>query len=250
MFRFWEWSPSRAENRLALTLAFAWLAYPYTAFALQSNSNDSLLSAVIVWSLVLFASPLARGGLLAVAGLAKFAPLALAPLYAAGRRGLRVRTAAERRRSLKPALLFSCAFLLAAALLLAHPAVDPGLSEFYDRTIRSQIDRDSPFSIWGQTDLGWLQTIFKAFAVWLALFVAFFPRKRSLTQVAALGAAVIIAVQITLEHWFYLYIPWFLPGLLLAMAVSSQRRDAAAPAPAADPAREPALAAASPAPGA
>ncbi len=235
MFRVWEWSPARAENRLALTLVFAWLAYPYTDFALQSNSNDALLSAAIVWSLVLFASPLARGGLLAVAGLAKFAPLALAPLYAAGRRGIRVRSGEERRRSIRPALLFSGAFLLAAALLLAHPAVDPGLSEFYDRTIRSQVDRDSPFSIWGQTDLEWLQTALKAFAVWLALFVAFFPRKRSLTQVAALGAAVIIAVELTLEHWFYLYIPWFLPGLLLAMAVSSRSRSREAerePAPA------------------
>ena len=32
-------------------------------------------------------------------------------------------------------------------------------------------------------------------------------------------------VEITLEHWFYLYIPWFLPGLLLAMAVSSSPRE-------------------------
>ena len=42
-------------------LAFAWVAYPYTAFALQSNSNDSLVAALLVWSLALFARPLARG---------------------------------------------------------------------------------------------------------------------------------------------------------------------------------------------
>jgi hypothetical protein len=208
-----------------------------------------MLSALIVWSLVLFASPVARGGLIATAGLAKFAPLALAPLYAAGRRGIRLRTAEERRRSLKPLLLFAGAFALTAILLLAHPAVDPGLSEFYDRTIRSQVDRVSPFSIWGQADIEWLHTLVKAFAVWLALFVAFFPRKRSLTQVAALGAAVIIAIELTLEHWFYLYIPWFLPGLLLAMAVSS-RAEPPDPDPAAPVAApEPALAGASPATG-
>ena len=55
-------------------LAFAWLAYPYTAFALQSNSNDSLVAALLAWSLALFARPLARGALLALAALAKFAP--------------------------------------------------------------------------------------------------------------------------------------------------------------------------------
>ena len=81
-------------------LAFAWLAYPYTAFALQSNSNDSLVAALLVWSLVLFARPLARGALLALAALAKFAPLVLAPLYAAGERGLADRLSGRRRGSL------------------------------------------------------------------------------------------------------------------------------------------------------
>ena len=42
-------------------------------------------------------------------------------------------------------------------LLLAHPAIDPGLATFWDRTVRSQIERESPFSIWGLEDgLRWL----------------------------------------------------------------------------------------------
>ena len=57
--------PGRAGRELGAILAFAWVAYPYTAFALQSNSNDSLIAALLVWSLVLFARPLARGALLA-----------------------------------------------------------------------------------------------------------------------------------------------------------------------------------------
>ncbi len=94
--------------------------------------------------------------------------------------------------------------------MLALPAVDPGLATFYDRTVKSQVDRTSPFSIWGQDhSLEWLQTVVKALAVGLALLVAFVPRRRSLVQVAALAAAVLIAVQLTAEHWFYLYIPWF-----------------------------------------
>ena len=79
------------------------------------------------------------------------------------------------------------------------------------------------FSIWGQADLEWLHSLVKVAAVLLAIVVAFLPRTRSLTQVAALAGAVTIAIQLTLEHWFYLYIPWFLPMLLLAMAVTATR---------------------------
>lgn len=222
-------SPTRRDNTLGLILVFAWVAYPYSAFALQSNSNDALLSALLVWSLVLFAAPLARGALLGAAALAKFAPLALVPLFAAGERGLSLRAeeghrSQSRFASLRPVALFAAAFLAASVLFIAHPAVDPGLAAFYDRTVKSQVDRVSPFSIWGQADIEWIQTLAKLFAVGLGVLVAFVPRERSLTQVAALAGAVIIAIEITLEHWFYLYIPWFLPMLLLAMAVTSTSR--------------------------
>ena len=94
--------------------------------------------------------------------------------------------------------------------MLALPAIDPGLASFYDRTVKSQVNRTSPFSVWGQDhSLEWLQTVVKAFAVGLALLVAFIPRRRTIPQIAALGAAVLIAIQLTAEHWFYLYIPWF-----------------------------------------
>ena len=167
--------------------------------------------------LVLFASPIARGGLLAAASMAKFAPLPLVPLYAAGGRGIRLRSRDDRRVSLRPLVLFALSLLFFAGLLLAYPAVDPGLSQFWERTVQSQLDRDSPFSIWGIYDLGPLQTIAKAGLVALGVIVAFFPWRRTLIQIAALSAALIIAVELVLEHWFYLYIPWFLGAMLLAM---------------------------------
>ena len=69
---------------LGIALAYAWVAYPFTLFALESNSNDTLV-AVLVLAALLAASyrskfaPAARGVFAALAGLAKFAPLALAP---------------------------------------------------------------------------------------------------------------------------------------------------------------------------
>ena len=37
--------PGPEGRRLAATLAFGWAAYPYTAYALESNSNDTLVAA-------------------------------------------------------------------------------------------------------------------------------------------------------------------------------------------------------------
>ena len=54
----------------------------------------------------------------------------------------------------------------------------------------------------------------------------------------ALGAALLIALQITLHHWFYLYIVWFFPLLLVALAaVPSRRLRALEPEPEPSPAR-------------
>jgi Glycosyltransferase family 87 len=220
--------PGRDGTRFGVILGFAWAAYPFTDYALQSNANDVLVAALLVWALVLFASPIWRAAMLGLSIATKFAPIPLVPLFAAGESGLLSRGDPSRslRARLRPAMLFAAALIVVLALMLALPAVDPGLGTFYDRTIKSQIDRTSPFSIWGQDDsLEWLQTAVKVVAVGLAVLVAFVPRRRSLAQIAALAAAVIIAVELTAEHWFYLYIPWFfglaLAGLVAATSSSS-----------------------------
>ena len=63
----------------------------------------------------------------------------------------------------------------------------------------------------------------------LAAGVAFVPRRKTAVQVAALGAAVLIAVQLGLSHWFYLYIVWWLPLALIALLYGASSR--ARPAP-------------------
>ncbi len=204
--------PGPEGQRLAATLAFGWAAYPYTAYALESNSNDSLVAALLLATLLLAARPLARGATLAAATWAKFVAAPLAPMYL------------TYQRRLRPALLFAAGFLLITVAALLWPALDPGLKTFYDRTIAAQAGRDSPFSIWGQTSLEPVRVALLALTGLASLAFAFVPRRKSLPQLAALSAALLILLQLTLHHWFYLYIVWFYPLLLIALAASPARR--------------------------
>lgn len=201
--------PGPGGRKLAATLAFGWAAYPYTAYALESNSNDTLVAALLVATLLALSRPAMRGTLAALASLTKFAPIVLAPMLA------------TYDRTARKTAIFVLGFAATTAALLLWPALDPGLHTVYNRTIVYQADRNSPFSIWGQVPgLEPLRIAILAGAGALAIAFAFWPRVKSLTQVAALGAALLIALQLTAQHWFYLYIVWFYPLLLIAIAFS------------------------------
>jgi hypothetical protein len=142
----------------------------------------------------------------ALATFTKFAPLLLAPMLMT-------------YRTKRSGVAFVLSFLLVSTLVMLWAAIDPGLGTFYERTIAYQAGRDSPFSIWGQVpSLEPLRIALLAATGALSLLVAFRPRKKTLVQVAALGAALLIALQLTMHHWFYLYIVWFYPLLLVALA--------------------------------
>jgi hypothetical protein len=203
---------------LGIALAYAWVAYPFTLFALESNSNDTLVAALVLAALLAasYSSKLAlagRGALAALAGLAKFAPLVLAPLLAThGLRGLPLR-----RRPLALAL-FALAFVAAAALASIPALRHDTLHTIYARTITYQSNRGSPFSVWGlYGGLGGLQLAVEIAAVVLALALAVLPRRADLVGLSTACAAVILATQLGVEHWFYLYIPWFFPLVMLAL---------------------------------
>jgi fatty acid desaturase len=53
--------------------------------------------------------------------------------------------------------------------------------------------------------------------VLLALAVGVWPRRPTLTQMAALGAAVLIALQLGVTYWFFLYVVWFFPLVIVAL---------------------------------
>jgi hypothetical protein len=193
---------------LGVALAYAWLAYPFTMYTLGSSFNDSLVALLVVCCLLVISSAPGRGAVSALAGLTKFGPLILVPLFAAGR--------GERRP--RALILFTLAFLLTAAIVTIPLLPHGGFRELYDRTLGYQASRGSPFSLWGQApSLHFLQTVSKVFALALAALFFFVPARRTTLQVAALAAVLLIAVQVTANHWFYPYVTWFAPLMLLVL---------------------------------
>ena len=197
-----------AGTTLGTALAYAWLAYPFTMYTLGSSFNDGLVALLVVCCLLVVTSAPARGAASALAGLTKFGPLILAPMFAAG--------SGDRRT--RPLVLFAVAFIVTAAVVTIPLLPDGGLRELYDRSLGYQASRGSPFSVWGQApSLHALQTVTKVVAIGFAAAFFFVPRHRSTTQLAALGAALLIAVQVTANHWFYPYAVWFAPLVLIPL---------------------------------
>jgi hypothetical protein len=150
----------------------------------------------------------------ALAGLTKFGPLALAPLLAL----YRARRSGDGRVRIRPVFVFSAAFALTCVAALAPVLLESGVRLFYERTVAYQGMRDSPFSVWGLVEgMGTVQVVVQVAAVLLALAVALVPRRRDVISLAALSAAVLIAVQLGVTHWFYLYIEWFFPLVLVVL---------------------------------
>jgi hypothetical protein len=203
---------------LGIALAYAWVSYPFTLFALESNSNDTLVAVLILAALLLASSAPARGAFAALAGLSKFAPLALAPLLAT--HGLRggdgwVSISALRSRAFA---LFLLAFAATAALVSVPALSHDSLHTIYERTIEYQANRGSPFSVWGlYGGLHGVQTAVQVAAIVLAVALAVLPRRPDVVGLAAACAAIVIATQLGVEHWFYLYIPWFFGLVMIAL---------------------------------
>ena len=168
-----------------------------------------------------------RGAAIGLGAAAKFAPLALAPLFANAGRATGAR-----------AVRWSSAWRWRAVLVAATaPFVpDGGLRELYDRTVGYQAGRPVAVQPLGPGALARLAADRRqgrrpwAWPCWWRSSRGAGARLR----LAALAAAVLIALQLAMTHWFYLYIVWFAPLVLVALFAPLR-----SPAPAA-PARGPA----------
>jgi hypothetical protein len=212
---------------LAAGLVFGWMAFPFTAYAMNSNTNDAIMPAILVWGFWLSTSSVARGTAVALSGWTKFATLLVAPLWLTYPNGL------SRRTAVRFGAAFAVASLAAFSVLLLEPSLLDEVRTFGDRTFQYQLNRGSPFSPWdwaqyharGIPDLGAVQLVVQVGVLALVGVVAVIPARKGPLELAALTAAVLVGFELTLTHWSYLYIPWFLPFVLIALLFSGERMD-------------------------
>jgi hypothetical protein len=192
---------------LAHALVFAYLLYPFPDLSLTAQTNDALIAAVCVWTIVAAQRPVTRGLLIAAAALTKFVPVLLAPQFLGPRRG-RSRYALTLAASL--------------AAMLAWPLITSGPTQFLDSTFGYQLIQRGggvQFSIWTSMPQVAIvaRPVLTAALVLLALSPMVRPGVQDVRRHAALAAALLIGGQLLLGYWFYSYLTWFYPLLLIAI---------------------------------
>ena len=205
------WGVARAlggDRSTALLLA---LAFPPVLLAVTSGTNDVLIAAALAWALAWSARPGRATGLVAIAGLAKIAPLALLPAWIARARG----------RDRARAVAASAGACAAVVVVLVALGGTHGPGDMVD-AVAFQLERRSLNSIYVALGLGAIQPFVLALAVALAIggatllalddAAAHDPRR-----LAALCAAVLGALQLAAHYWAPLYLLWLLPPAAIAL---------------------------------
>jgi uncharacterized membrane protein len=192
---------------LAQAFVFAYLLYPFPDLSLTAESNDALIAALCVWTIAIAAErPAARGLLIAAAILTKFLPALLALQFLGIRRG--------RTR-------YAVTLAAALAAMLAWPLITSGPANFVGSTFGYQLLQrggGTQFSIW--TYLPHAATAARATLAAALMLLALSPVARrgvlGTREHAALAAALIIGAQLLLGYWFYSYLTWFYPLVVIA----------------------------------
>jgi hypothetical protein len=220
---------ARAAGGRRWPAAIAILALPASLMTFSSGTNDVLIAAALIWAFAWWSRPAASSALLAVAGLAKVAPLVLLPLWLARLRGAALARA-----------VLACAaagmVVLAGLVALGGPHGPADMVH----AMSFQLDRRSMMSVWTTLGIEPLQPLMLGVApalalggatlVWLDRSVAADPRR-----VAGLVAATLGALQLAANHWAPLYLVWLAPPAMVALLGPLGAR-AAAPRPAPSPA--------------
>ena len=165
----------------ALLLAYLWLACPFTLVVANSGANDALVGALVLGAFLVASRPFAARRAVGAAALTKFAPLALAPLFATYR-------GSSRRAVAGMAVAIAAGLLGLVARARRRPERLLGADARASRPTATR-----PFSLWGFTTSPALQRVVQLAAAAFAVAVAFVPRRRDDVGLAALAAAVLIA---------------------------------------------------------
>ena len=199
---------------------------PFTAYAMNANyerRDHACLPRLGVLALEL--ELVARGGD-GLAGWTKFASLLLAPLWLTYPNGL----AAPHRGSGSPSRSSqSRRWPCSRSCCSSRPR--EAVRTFVDRTLGYQLGRDSPFSPWdwgqyhasGIPDLKAVQTAAPDRRPRARRHRRGDPCAQRPARARRADRRRPVGFELVLTHWSYLYIPWFLPFVLLALLLPGGR---------------------------
>jgi Glycosyltransferase family 87 len=197
-------------------LAIAFLAFPPVMVASSSGSNDAVAAALVAGALALGARAAGSTAALAAAGWVKLGPLAIVPLWAARYRDRGTTRAVA-------AAVAVTVTLFAAILALGGPH---GFTDMA-RALSFQSERGSLMSVWALIGMPPVQVAFQAAVLTgIALAAALVWRDPALAadpgRMAALGAAVLLGVQLAANHWSVTYLAWVFPLVAVALLTRSR----------------------------
>ncbi len=184
----------------------------------MAQTNDALIAALCVWTIVAATErPVARGLLIAAAALTKFLPALLAFQFLGVRRG--------RSR-------YALTLVASLAGMLAWPLITSGPAQFVDSTFGYQLIQRGgglQFSIW--TYMPHVAIVARPVLAAVLVLLALSPMVRApvpdVRQHAALAAALLIGAQLLLGYWFYSYLTWCYPLLIVAIIQAPSEQDPA-----------------------
>jgi Glycosyltransferase family 87 len=192
---------------LAQAFTFAYLLSPFPDLSLAGETNDALIAALCVWAIVAAQRPVTRGLLIAAATLTKFLPALLALQFLGQKQG--------RWR-------YALTLTAALAAMLTWPLLTSGPARFLDSTLGYQLIQrggGTQFSIW--TYLPQTAALARLPLAAALVLLALSPVARRAGQdtrrQAALAAALLIGAQLLLGYWFYSYLTWCYPLLVIAI---------------------------------
>jgi hypothetical protein len=195
-------------RELGRAFVFAYLLFPFPDLSLTAETNDALIAALCVWTIAAATErPVARGLLMAAATLTKFLPGLVALQFLGIRKG--------RRR-------YALTLVASLAAMLAWPVITSGPAQFIDSTVGYQLIRRGggvQFSLW--TYLPNAALVARPLLAAALLLLALSPLVRRPVsdprEQAAFAVALLIGAQLLIGYWFYSYLTWCYPLLVIAV---------------------------------
>lgn len=197
------------DRSAGVAMATLYLLLPCTAYDI-GKVNHVLPAALVAWAFVAYRRPMVAGGLLGLACGTVFYPVFLLPLWGSfyGRRG---------------AVRFGLALGIVAAVLLGTLALTSAdRSSFVQQTLGSiewtllEFRDADPSGFWSLYDPAYRIPLFAAFAV-MVVVLTIWPRTKTLEDLLAHSAAIVIGTQFWYPQKGSVYVLWYLPMILMAV---------------------------------